>query len=137
MATQALAASPKLLEALEENWQAEKSGAYACRALVQQDIEMNDAEARELLSLYYQVRRIPEEDADHIVEEPARNPEQAVGAFIPIVPFSFLSGYAAVVVSAAVSLLAHYSYEICRPGALRILTTGTTIQNQSRRVESL
>jgi VIT1/CCC1 family predicted Fe2+/Mn2+ transporter/rubrerythrin len=102
-------------------------------------IEMNGAEARELLSLYYQVKGIPEEDADHVAEELARNPEQmlraltferlnstedalrnpwtsavsgglstAIGAFIPIVPFFFLSGYTAVIVSAAVSLLAHF-----------------------------
>ena len=102
-------------------------------------IEMNGAEARKLLSLYYQVKGIPEEDADHVVEELASNPEQmlraltferlnstedalrnpwtsavsgglstAIGAFIPIVPFFFLSGYTAVIVSAAVSLLAHF-----------------------------
>jgi VIT1/CCC1 family predicted Fe2+/Mn2+ transporter len=102
-------------------------------------IEMNGAEARELLSLYYQVKGIPEEDADHIVEELARNPEQmlraltferlnstedalrnpwtsavsgglstAIGAFIPIIPFFFLSGYTAVIASAVVSLLAHF-----------------------------
>jgi vacuolar iron transporter family protein len=102
-------------------------------------IEMNGAEARELLSLYYQVKGIPEEDADHVVEELARNPEQmlraltferlnstedalrnpwtsaasgglstAIGAFVPIVPFFFLSGYTAVIASAIVSLLAHF-----------------------------
>jgi VIT1/CCC1 family predicted Fe2+/Mn2+ transporter/rubrerythrin len=102
-------------------------------------IEMNGAEARKLQSLYCQVKGIPEEDADNIVEELARSPEQmlralsleplnstedalrnpwtsaasgglstAVGAFIPIVPFFFLGGYTAVIVSAIVSLLAHF-----------------------------
>ncbi len=33
----------------------------------------------------------------------------AAGAFIPIVPFFFLSGYRAVIVSAVVSLVAHFA----------------------------
>jgi vacuolar iron transporter family protein len=103
-------------------------------------ISMNGPEARELLSLYYQVKGIPRDDADHVVEHLAENPEQflralaterlnmteeglsqpivsawsgalstAVGAFIPILPFFFLSGYPAVIVSAIVSLLAHFA----------------------------
>jgi vacuolar iron transporter family protein len=103
-------------------------------------IAMNGPEARELLSLYYQVKGIPRDDADHVVEHLAEDPEQflralaterlnmteeglsqpmvsawsgalstAVGAFIPIVPFFFLSGYPAVIVSAIVSLLAHFA----------------------------
>jgi vacuolar iron transporter family protein len=103
-------------------------------------ISMNAPEARELLSLYYQVKGIPRDDADHVVEHLAEDPEQflralaterlnmteeglsqpivsawsgalstAVGAFIPIVPFFFLSGYPAVILSAVVSLLAHFA----------------------------
>lgn len=103
-------------------------------------IEMNGAEARELLSLYYQVKGLPEQDADHVAEELSRNPEQmlralaferlnatedalrnpwtaaasgalstAVGAFIPVLPFFFLSGYTAVIVSAIISLAAHFA----------------------------
>jgi VIT1/CCC1 family predicted Fe2+/Mn2+ transporter len=103
-------------------------------------IQMNNLEARELLSLYYQVKGLPQEDADNVVEHIAKNPEQmlralaaerlnstedalsnpmtsafsgalstAVGAFVPIVPFFFLSGYPAVMVSAAVSLAAHFA----------------------------
>jgi vacuolar iron transporter family protein len=103
-------------------------------------ISMNGPEARELLSLYYQVKGIPRDDADHVVEHLAQDPEQflralaserlnmteeglsqplvsawsgalstAVGAFIPIVPFFFLSGYPAVIASAIVSLLAHFA----------------------------
>jgi vacuolar iron transporter family protein len=103
-------------------------------------IAMNGPEARELLSLYYQVKGIPRDDADHVVEHLAQDPEQflralaserlnmteeglsqplvsawsgalstAVGAFIPILPFFFLSGYPAVIVSAIVSLLAHFA----------------------------
>jgi vacuolar iron transporter family protein len=103
-------------------------------------IAMNGPEARELLSLYYQVKGIPRDDADHVVEHLAQDPEQflralaterlnmteeglsqplvsawsgalstAVGAFIPILPFFFLSGYPAVIASAIVSLLAHFA----------------------------
>ena len=39
-------------------------------------IQMNGAEARELLSLYYQVKGLPEEDAFRVVDHIARDPEQ-------------------------------------------------------------
>ena len=103
-------------------------------------IQMNNPEARELLSLYYQVKGLPQEDADRVAEHIAKDPEQmlralaaerlnvseealsnpmtsafsgalstAVGAFVPIVPFFFLSGYPAVIVSAIISLAAHFA----------------------------
>ncbi len=112
-------------------------------------IAMNGAEARELLSLYYQVKGLPQQDADHMVEHIASDPEQllralaaerlnateealskpltsalsgalstAAGAFIPIIPFFFLSGYSAVIVSAIVSLVAHFAV-----GAAKSLVT--------------
>jgi vacuolar iron transporter family protein len=112
-------------------------------------IAVNGAEARELLSLYFQVKGLPAEDADHMVEHIAKDPEQllralaaerlnsteealsnpltsalsgalstAAGAFIPVVPFFFLSGYTAVIVSAVVSLLAHFAV-----GAAKSLVT--------------
>jgi VIT1/CCC1 family predicted Fe2+/Mn2+ transporter/rubrerythrin len=112
-------------------------------------IAMNGAEARELLSLYYQVKGLPEQDADHMVEHIAKDPDQmlralaaerlnsteealsnpltsaisgalstAAGAFIPIVPFFFLTGYSAVILSAVVSLLAHFAV-----GAAKSLVT--------------
>jgi VIT1/CCC1 family predicted Fe2+/Mn2+ transporter len=112
-------------------------------------IAMNGAEARELLSLYYQVKGLPQQDADHMVDHIASDPEQmlralaaerlnsteealsnpltsaitgalstAAGAFIPIVPFFFLSGYSAVIVSAVVSLVAHFAV-----GAAKSLVT--------------
>jgi VIT1/CCC1 family predicted Fe2+/Mn2+ transporter len=112
-------------------------------------IAMNGAEARELLSLYYQVKGLPQQDADHMVEHIASDPEQllralaaerlsaseeslsnplrsaitgalstAAGAFIPIIPFFFLSGYSAVIVSAVVSLAAHFAV-----GAAKSLVT--------------
>jgi VIT1/CCC1 family predicted Fe2+/Mn2+ transporter/rubrerythrin len=43
-------------------------------------IQMNGPEARELLSLYYQVKGLPEEDADHMVEHIASDPEQLLRA---------------------------------------------------------
>ncbi len=103
-------------------------------------IEMNGIEARELLSLYYQVKGLPQEDAERVVEHIAKDPEQmlralaaerlnsteealsnpmtsalsgalstAVGAFVPIIPFFFLSGYPAVIASAIISLVAHFA----------------------------
>jgi vacuolar iron transporter family protein len=43
-------------------------------------IRMNPAEARELLGLYYQVKGLPEEDAFHVVDHIARDPEQMLRA---------------------------------------------------------
>ena len=101
---------------------------------------MNMAEARELLSLYYQVKGLPIQDADRVVEHLAKDPEQmlrsltferlnmteegisnpivsassgalstAVGAFIPIIPFFFMSGVNAVIAAAVISLAAHFA----------------------------
>lgn len=112
-------------------------------------VRLNPVEARELLSLTYQVRGLPGEDADRVVEHLAVNDQRlaealarerlntteeslsnpftsafsgaistAVGAFIPIVPFFFLSGYSAVIVAAVVSLVAHFGV-----GAAKSLVT--------------
>jgi VIT1/CCC1 family predicted Fe2+/Mn2+ transporter len=43
-------------------------------------IRMNGAEARELLALYFQVKGLPEEDAFHVVDHIARDPEQMLRA---------------------------------------------------------
>ncbi len=43
-------------------------------------IRLNGAEARELLALYYQVKGLPEEDAFHVVDHIARDPEQMLRA---------------------------------------------------------
>ncbi len=43
-------------------------------------IQMNGPEARELLSLYYQVKGLPEEDALHMVNHIASNPDQLLRA---------------------------------------------------------
>jgi VIT1/CCC1 family predicted Fe2+/Mn2+ transporter/bacterioferritin (cytochrome b1) len=102
-------------------------------------VEDNEAEARELLSLSFQIRGLPEEDAERFVDHIAKDKNQlvralarerlntteeglskpmvsavsgalstAIGAFIPIVPFFFMTGIPAVIVAAVVSLLAHF-----------------------------
>jgi VIT1/CCC1 family predicted Fe2+/Mn2+ transporter len=43
-------------------------------------IQMNGPEARELLSLYYQVKGLPEEDSQHMVNHIASDPEQMLRA---------------------------------------------------------
>ncbi len=103
-------------------------------------VALNEGEARELLSLTYQVRGLTAEDADRFVDHMAKDRTRlvqalarerldtteeglskpwtsaisgalstAVGAFIPIVPFFFVSGLTAVVIAAVVSLLAHFA----------------------------
>ncbi len=103
-------------------------------------IAMNPSEARELLSLYYQVKGLPEEDSQHVVEHLAADPEMllkslaaerlstgedglkvpwvsavsgalstAVGATIPVIPFFFMTGTAAVIAAAVISLVAHFA----------------------------
>jgi VIT1/CCC1 family predicted Fe2+/Mn2+ transporter/rubrerythrin len=103
-------------------------------------IAMNPSEARQLLSLYYQVKGLPEDDSEHVVDHIAADPElmlkalaaerlntsedglkvpwisatsgalsTAVGAMIPVIPFFFMTGTAAVITAAIVSLVAHFA----------------------------
>ena len=103
-------------------------------------VEYNQLEAREVLSLSYQIRGLPEEDAERLVDHLAKNKDRlvealarerikttaeglsepwisavsgavstAIGAFIPIIPFFFMSGIRAVTVAAIVSLIAHFA----------------------------
>ena len=105
--------------------------------------------AKEELSIFYQLKGVPEEDALKIADYLAVNPDQflktmaaeklnltedalsnpitsaisgalstALGAFIPIIPFFFMSGYRAVIAAAVVSLLAHFAV-----GAAKSLVT--------------
>ncbi len=53
---------------------------YAEVARERQAIQMNGPEARELLSLYYQVKGLPEEDALHMVNHIAQDPDQLLRA---------------------------------------------------------
>lgn len=106
----------------------------------QEAVSLNEAEARELLTLSYQVRGLDRDDAERFVEHIARDKKRlvnalarerldtteegltkpwvsavsgalstAVGAFIPIVPFFFTSGYTAVIIAGIVSLAAHFA----------------------------
>jgi vacuolar iron transporter family protein len=103
-------------------------------------VEDNEPEAREVLSLSYQIRGIPEADAETFVRDLAKDKHQfvkalarerlntteeglrkpmvaavsgalstAIGAFIPIIPFFFMTGIPAVIVAATVSLIAHFA----------------------------
>jgi len=103
-------------------------------------VEDNEAEAREVLTLSYQIRGLPAEDAQTFVEHLAKDKNQlikaiarerldtteeglskpivsavsgalstAIGAFIPIIPFFFMTGIPAVIVAATVSLIAHFA----------------------------
>ena len=45
-------------------------------------VTMNPGEARELLSLYYQVKGLPHDDAERVVEHLARDPEQLLKALV-------------------------------------------------------
>jgi VIT1/CCC1 family predicted Fe2+/Mn2+ transporter/rubrerythrin len=56
------------------------SGAYLAAKSEREAIQMNGPEARELLSLYYQVKGLPEEDSQHMVEHIANDPEQLLRA---------------------------------------------------------
>ncbi len=100
----------------------------------------NEPEARQILSLSYQVRGLPAAEADRFVEYLARDKKKfvrmlaqerlntteerlrqpwnsayssalstAIGAFIPILPFFFLTGISAVLWAAAISLVAHFA----------------------------
>jgi predicted membrane protein (TIGR00267 family) len=103
------------------------------------EIEQNPEEEIEELSLFYQLKGLPEEHANTIAQNIAKDPElmlktmateelglpeemnanplsnaavaalsTAAGAIIPVIPFIFMSGYLAVIVAAAISLIAHF-----------------------------
>jgi predicted membrane protein (TIGR00267 family) len=105
-----------------------------------ESVEYNPSEAREVLSLSYQIAGLPRDDAERFVEHLSKNKEQlvqalarerikttedglrkpltsaisgavstAIGAFIPVIPFFFLTGIPAVIVAAIVSLIAHFA----------------------------
>lgn len=66
-------------------WLAAKSEREIYQAEVAREreaIRLNPAEARELLSLYYQVKGLPEEDAFHVADHIAADPEQMVRALV-------------------------------------------------------
>src|SRR5579871_4179940 len=112
-------------------------------------LKENPEAALEELAIFYQLKGVPEEEADKLAAILAKDPEQflktmaaeklkltedalanpitsavsgsistAIGAFIPIVPFFFLSGVPAVVAAALISLAAHFAV-----GAAKSLVT--------------
>jgi vacuolar iron transporter family protein len=117
-------------------------------ALERREIAENPDEEREELSLFYQLKGMSQPQADELAAKLANQPEAmlgllaaeefggssgpahplqaataaglstAAGAMIPVLPFFFLHGLAAVVVAAAVSLIAHFAV-----GAAKSLVT--------------
>jgi VIT1/CCC1 family predicted Fe2+/Mn2+ transporter/rubrerythrin len=103
-----------------------------------QEIAEHPEEEREELSLFYQLKGIDPQTADELAERLAQQPEAmlktlsieefgasehpgnplqaslaaglstGVGAIIPVIPFMFITGTAAILAAAAVSLVAHF-----------------------------
>jgi vacuolar iron transporter family protein len=102
------------------------------------EIEENPAEERQEMSLFYQLKGLPEKDADELAAHLSKSPETmlrtmvteelggsgeggnpvqagiaagvstGLGAFIPVLPFFWLHGTPAVVWAAVISLVAHF-----------------------------
>jgi VIT1/CCC1 family predicted Fe2+/Mn2+ transporter/ferritin-like protein len=103
-----------------------------------QEIAEHPEEEKEELSLFYQLKGIDEQTADELAERMSqhpdamlqaltleefgggggdRNPAQAsiaagistgIGALVPVIPFFFATGSAAIIAAAAISLVAHF-----------------------------
>ena len=102
------------------------------------EIAEHPDEEREELSLFYQLKGLDEATANALAEEQSKDPEAllrlltveelggakaagdpiqgalaagistGLGAIIPVIPFIFMTGYTAIVVAGAVSLVAHF-----------------------------
>jgi VIT1/CCC1 family predicted Fe2+/Mn2+ transporter/rubrerythrin len=114
------------------------------------ELEQNPAEEQEELSLFYQLKGVPENEANALAARLIAQPEHAlqtlaseelgiseqgfpnawtaalsatlstaIGAFIPITPFFFTSGYPAIIASFVISTLAHFLI-----GAAKTVVTG-------------
>jgi vacuolar iron transporter family protein len=130
---------------------AERSVAEVSAANLEQErreIEENLDEEREEVSLYYQLKGIPEEQADELAEKLSTNPQAllqvmaaeelggaqtgskpgqaalaagistAVGAMVPVLPYFWLRGTSAIIWAAIISLVAHFAV-----GAAKSLVT--------------
>lgn len=104
-----------------------------------QEVMLKPDEEREELSLFYQLKGVPEDEAWQLAARLISSPEEAIktlaseelglseqtfpnpfvaalsatlstafGAFIPIIPFFFTSGYPAIIASFSISTLAHF-----------------------------
>ncbi len=115
----------------------------------QQEIEEDPDEELDEMTLFYQLKGVPEGEARQLAEHLQRTPAQflrtmaheelslsqdnvpdpwrsalsggvstAVGAFIPVIPFFFLTGAPAIISAAVISLLGHFAV-----GAAKSLVT--------------
>jgi len=120
---------------------AERSAAEVAAANVageRKEVEQNPEEEQEELSLFYQLKGVPKQEADELAKGLSQSPEAmlqalvteemggtggggnpvhaavaaglstGLGAFVPVLPFFWLHGTAAVAWAAAVSLVAHF-----------------------------
>ncbi len=114
------------------------------------ELEMHPEEEAEELALFYQLKGVPEAEANSLAQHLVASPEEALkalgseelglsegsfpnpwteamsatlstalGAFIPIIPFFFLHGYTAVILSFVISTAAHFGV-----GAAKTVVTG-------------
>ncbi len=114
------------------------------------EMEIHPEEEEEELGLFYQLKGVPEDEANMLAKRLIDQPEHALktliseelglseqnypnpwtsalsaslstafGAFIPIIPFFFTSGYTAIIASFAISTLAHFLI-----GAAKTVVTG-------------
>ena len=127
MATGAFLAERSELEVAEANIERER-----------QEIAAHPDEEKEELSLFYQLKGMDEPTADRLAEEQSKDPDAmlriltveelggakgggdpvqaslaagistGVGAIIPVLPFFWMTGNAAVITAAVISLLAHF-----------------------------
>ncbi len=115
-----------------------------------QELEQHPEEEEEELALFYQLKGVPEDEAQALAARLIAQPESALktlaseelglseqsfpspwtaalsaslstafGAFIPIIPFIFTSGYPAIIASFVISTLAHFLI-----GAAKTVVTG-------------
>jgi VIT1/CCC1 family predicted Fe2+/Mn2+ transporter/rubrerythrin len=121
---------------LAERSEAEVAAANVAQE--REEIASRPAEEKQELSLYYQLKGLTEEEADALAEALSRHPDAllrvlateefggaeggsdpaasalaagvstGMGAVIPVLPFFWLSGTAAIVAAAIVSLVAHF-----------------------------
>jgi VIT1/CCC1 family predicted Fe2+/Mn2+ transporter/rubrerythrin len=114
------------------------------------ELEVHPEEEEEELALFYQLKGVPEDEANMLANRLINQPEHALktlaseelglseqsypnpwtsavsaslstafGAFIPIIPFFFTSGYTAIIASFVISTLAHFLI-----GAAKTVVTG-------------
>jgi VIT1/CCC1 family predicted Fe2+/Mn2+ transporter len=123
----------KILAALEANWQAEMDGFHTYTALAKREANSHRRNALRGLAMaekhHADLVEHLAKDKNQLIKALARERlntteeglskpmvsaisgaiSTAVGAFIPIIPFFFMTGIPAVIVAAVVSLIAHFA----------------------------